>query len=112
MTAVHGTWTPGFEWVREAFAKNLAESEVGAACCVYWNGKAVVDVGGGFADRESERPWQRDTAALVFSSTKGVTAALVHRLAQSGRLELDAPVARYWPEFAANGKGAITLRDV
>ncbi len=112
MTTVHGAWTDGFEWVREAFAKNLADSEVGAACCVYWNGERVVDVWGGFADRESGRPWQRDTAALVFSSTKGVTAALVHRLAERGRLELDAPVARYWPEFAANGKHAITVRDV
>ena len=91
---------------------NLAESEVGAACCVYWNGEPVVDVWGGLADREAGRPWQRDTAALVFSSTKGVTAALVHLLAQRDQLELDAPVARYWPEFAANGKQSITLRHV
>jgi CubicO group peptidase (beta-lactamase class C family) len=112
MKTVHGSWAPGFAWVREAFAKNLAESEVGAACCVYWNGEPVVDVWGGLADRESERPWQRDTAAVVFSSTKGVTAALVHLLAQRGILALDAPVARYWPEFAANGKAAITLSHV
>ena len=112
MTAVHGAWAPGFEWVREAFAKNLAESEVGAACCVVWNGEPVVDVWGGLADREAGRPWQRDTAALVFSSSKGVTAALIHLLAQRDQLELDAPVARYWPEFAANGKQSITLRHV
>jgi CubicO group peptidase (beta-lactamase class C family) len=112
MKTVHGTWTPGFEWVREAFAKNLSEGEVGAACCVYWNGVPVVDLWGGLADRDSGRPWQRDTAALVFSSTKGVTAALIHLLAQRNRLELGAPVAHYWPEFAANGKGSITVRDV
>ena len=111
-TRVHGAWTTGFEWVREAFAKNLAESEVGAACCVYENGACVVDVWGGLADRDAERPWQRDTAALVFSSSKGVTAALVHLLAQRDQIELDAPVARYWPEFAANGKQSITVRDV
>jgi CubicO group peptidase (beta-lactamase class C family) len=112
MKSVHGAWAPGFEWVREAFAKNLAESEVGAACCVYLNGEPVVDVWGGLADSEAERPWQRDTAVLVFSTTKGVTAALVHLLAQRGQLDLGAPVARYWPEFAANGKERITVRDV
>ena len=112
MKTVHGAWAPGFEGVREAFARNLAESEVGAACCVYWNGEPVIDVWGGLADREAGRPWQRDTAALVFSSSKGVTAALVHLLAQRDQLDLDAPVARYWPEFAANGKQSITLRHV
>jgi CubicO group peptidase (beta-lactamase class C family) len=112
MKTVHGAWAPGFEGVREAFAKNLAEGEVGAACCVYWNGEPVVDVWGGLADRDAGRPWQRDTAALVFSSTKGVTAALIHLLAQRDQIELDAPVARYWPEFAANGKQSITVRHV
>jgi CubicO group peptidase (beta-lactamase class C family) len=113
MTTVHGTCSGGFEAVREAFAVNLAQGgEAGAACCVYWNGAPVVDLWGGLADRASGRPWQRDTAALVFSTTKGVTAALVHRLAQRGVLALDAPVARYWPEFAANGKSTITLEHV
>jgi len=112
MKTVHGAWAPGFAWVREAFAKNLTEAEVGAACCVYLDGEPVVDVWGGLADREAGRPWQRDTAALVFSSTKGVTAALVHLLVERGQLALDAPVARYWPEFAANGKQQITLRHV
>jgi CubicO group peptidase (beta-lactamase class C family) len=112
MKAVHGAWAPGFEGVSAAFVRNLAESEVGAACCVYWQGRSVVDIWGGLADRDAGREWQRDTAALVFSSTKGVTAALVHRLAQDGQLELDAPVARYWPEFGVNGKQAITVRHV
>ena len=112
MKIVHGSWARGFEWVREAFAKNLAESEVGAACCVYAEGERVVDVWGGLADRDANRPWQRDTAALVFSSSKGVTAGLVHLLVQRDQIELDAPVARYWPEFAANGKQSITVRHV
>ena len=112
MKVVHGSWSPGFEWVRESFAKGLAEDEVGAACAVYQHGRLVVDLWGGFADREAERPWERDTAALVFSSTKGVTAALVHRLAERGALDLEAPVARYWPEFAARDKERITVRDV
>src|SRR2546425_10066166 len=71
MKTVHGAWATGFEGVSEAFVRNLAESEVGAACCVYWNGEPVVDVWGGLADREGSRPWQRDTAALVFSSDQG-----------------------------------------
>ncbi|TMA33429.1 MAG: beta-lactamase family protein [Deltaproteobacteria bacterium] len=112
MKTVHGAWAPGFEGVSAAFARNFAEGEVGAACCVYWNGEPVVDVWGGLADRDAGRPWQRDTAALVFSSTKGVTAALIHLLAQRDQIELDAPVARYWPEFAANGKQSITVRHV
>ncbi len=112
MKAVHGAWAPGFEGVSAAFARNFAEGEVGAACCVYWNGEPVVDVWGGLADRDAGRPWQRDTAALVFSSTKGVTAALIHLLAQRDQIELDAPVARYWPEFAANSKQSITVRHV
>ncbi len=112
MVEVHGAWAPGFDWVREAFARNLAEEEVGAACCVVHRGRVVVDVWGGWADREAGRPWERDTAALVFSSTKGVSALLVHRLVERGALALDEPVARHWPEFAANGKEKVTLRDV
>src|SRR3989442_6083576 len=112
MKTVHGAWARGFEGVSEAFIRNFAEGEVGAACCVYWNGEPVVDVWGGLADREAGRAWQRDTAAVVFSSTKGVTAALVHLFAQRGQLALDEPLARYLPEFAANGKAAITLRQV
>jgi len=112
MPEIHGHCAAGFESVREAFAKNFADGEVGAACCVHRGGEVVVDLWGGLADRESGRPWQRDTPVLVFSSTKGLTAIVVHRLLERGELELDAPVARHWPEFAARGKGGITLRDV
>jgi CubicO group peptidase (beta-lactamase class C family) len=64
------------------------------------------------ADREAGRVWDEDTTTLVFSSTKGVTAVCVHQLVEQGRLDLDAPVADYWPEFAANGKGHIPVRWV
>ena len=108
---IHGTVAPGFEPVRDAFARNFAEhGEVGAACCVYLRGEPVVDIHGGLADAATGRPWQADTLQLVFSATKGVTAACVLMLVERGVLELDAPVARYWPEFAANGKSAIPVR--
>jgi CubicO group peptidase (beta-lactamase class C family) len=113
VSEIQGTVAPGFEPVRDAFARNFSEhGEVGAACCVYRHGEPVVDLWGGLADRDTARPWQRDTLAIVFSTTKGITAACVHRLAEQGRLDLDAPVARYWPEFAANGKSRITIADV
>jgi CubicO group peptidase (beta-lactamase class C family) len=108
---VHGRVEPGFERVREAFARNFTRhGDVGAACCVYVRGRAVIDVWGGLADPGTHRPWGRDTPAIVFSTTKGVTAIAVNLLLQRGVLDPDAPVARYWPEFAANGKDAIPLR--
>lgn len=108
---IHGTVAPGFEPVREAFARNFTEhGEVGAACCVYLGDKPVVDIHGGLADAATGRPWQADTLQLVFSATKGATAACVLMLVERGAIDLDAPVARYWPEFAANGKSAIPVR--
>ena len=107
---IHGETASGFARVREAFAANFARhGEVGAACCVYHRGRPVVDLWAGLADRERGRPWTRDTAPLVFSSTKGLTAACVLRLVERGVLDLAAPVAAYWPEFAAAGKGHIPL---
>ncbi|HEX5068467.1 MAG TPA: serine hydrolase domain-containing protein [Myxococcota bacterium] len=110
---IQGRVEPGFEAVREAFAHNFeAHSEVGAAVCIYRGGAPVVDLWGGRADPESGRPWQRDTLAIVFSTTKGITAACIARLAERGELDVEAPVARYWPEFAANGKADIRVCDV
>ncbi|MFG1793553.1 serine hydrolase domain-containing protein [Nocardia sp. NPDC049149] len=108
---IDGTVAPGFEAVREAFAANFAEhGEVGAAVCVYRDGRPVVDLWGGIADPETGRAWERDTIQLVYSATKGVTTTLAHLLVQRGLLDLDAPVAQYWPEFAAAGKDAIPVR--
>jgi len=110
---LHGTVDPGFEAVADAFAANFAEhGDVGAAVCVYHRGRPVVDLWGGLADRDAGRPWERDTLQLVFSTTKGIAATCVHLLAERGELDLESPVARYWPEFAAQGKSEIPLRWV
>lgn len=111
MTEVHGEVQPGFEGVREAFARNFEQgSEAGAAFSLYRRGEKVVDLWGGLADAETGRPWQQDTLQLVFSTTKGATAVCAHLLAQRGELDFDEPVATYWPEFAANGKEHIPVR--
>jgi CubicO group peptidase (beta-lactamase class C family) len=111
MTEVGGVVAPGFEPVREAFEANFAEQgEVGAAVCVYRDGRKVVDLWGGIADPETGRPWREDTLQLVYSATKAITATCAHLLAQRGELDLDAPVAEYWPEFAAEGKAGIPVR--
>lgn len=108
---VEGTVATGYQVVREAFAANFTEhGEVGGAVCVYRDGQPVVDLWGGSADPGTGRPWQRDTLQLVYSATKGVVATIAHLLAQRGELDLDAPVARYWPQFAAAGKARIPVR--
>lgn len=97
--------TPGFEAVGEAFDANFTmRGDVAAQVCVYVDGQPVVDLSRGY-ERE-------DAIQLVFSTTKGVTAILVAMLADEGVLDLASPIANVWPEFAANGKGAITLRHV
>jgi CubicO group peptidase (beta-lactamase class C family) len=112
-TPIHGTVAHGFQGVADAFEANFAEhGDIGAAVCVFHRGQAVVDLWGGWADREQGREWQHDTLQLVFSTTKGVAAACVHQLAERGVLDLDAPVATWWPEFAQQGKGDIPLRWV
>ena len=109
-----GGWVEAsFEPVIDAFAANFDErGEVGAAVCVYVDGEPVVDLWGGLADATTGRPWTADTVVLVYSSTKGVTAVCANRLIEQGRLDPDATVATYWPEFAAGGKDAITVAQV
>jgi len=110
---VHGSVAAGFEPVADAFARNFVDhGEVGAACAVRVGGDEVVDLWAGIADPASGRPYEADTLQLVFSSTKGIVSIATHLLAQQGRLDLDAPVATYWPEFAANGKAKITVRHL
>ena len=111
MSEVEGLVESGWEPVADAFRANFkAGRDLGAACCVYVDGRAVVDLWGGLADRAKNRPWERDTVALVASTTKGATAMCAHLLVQRGQLDLDAPVTRYWPEFGAAGKGTIPVR--
>lgn len=107
-------WTAsGFERVRDVFEENFAAGkEVGAAFTAYHRGAPVVDLWGGVADPQTGRAWERDTIVLVYSTTKGITAICANRLAEEGRLDFDAPVARYWPEFAQNGKDAILVRHL
>ena len=108
---VHGTCDPTFEAVRDAFERNLEErGEVGASVCVTVEGDTVVDLWGGLADPATGRAWERDTIGLVWSCTKGAAALCVHMLVNRGLVRLDAPVAEYWPEFAKNGKGDVTVR--
>ena len=108
-----GACDPRFARVREAFEANLARGlDVGAACCVHLHGRCVVDLWGGIADPGTGRAWEEDTAVLVFSATKGATAIALGMLAERGRLDLDGRVADAWPEFAANGKQDVTVRQV
>jgi CubicO group peptidase (beta-lactamase class C family) len=111
MTEIHGFVEPGFEAVREAFAANFADgAEVGAAVGAYRDGRCVVDLWGGTADPQTSRPWDRDTAQIIYSTTKAATSACLLLLVQRGEVELDAPVADYWPEFAAAGKERLPVR--
>ncbi|MEZ4333194.1 MAG: serine hydrolase domain-containing protein [Myxococcota bacterium] len=111
MTTVHGTCDPRFETVRRIFAERIAsKQEVGAAIAFTLDGELVVDLWGGHADRQRTRPWERDTIVNTYSTTKGMTTICAHRLVEQGRLDLDAPVARYWPEFAQAGKQDIPVR--
>ena len=108
---VQGHCDPKFRAVKEAFAGNFAvHGEVGAALAVMVDGRMVVDLWGGHADAARTRPWQEDTIVNVYSTTKGMTAICAHRLADQGLLDLDAPVARYWPEFAQAGKETLPVR--
>lgn len=112
-TKTEGWVAPGWEPVRKAFERNVETGrEVGAAFSAYHRGEKVVDLWGGTADQESGRPWTEDTLVLVFSTTKGITAMCANRLADEGRLDVEAPVSEYWPEFSKAGKEKITVADL
>src|SRR5213593_4944309 len=111
--AVQGRCAARFAAVREAFAANFAAGrEVGASFAATVEGEPVVDLWGGHADAARTRPWERDTIVNVFSTTKAMTALCAHLLVDRGRLDVDAPVARYWPEFAQAGKERLPVRYV
>jgi len=107
---IDGHCDPRFSVVREVFEKKVAESEVGASIAFVLDGELVVDLWGGYTDKAKTEPWGRDTIANTYSTTKGMTALVAHRLVEQGRIDLDAPVAGYWPEFAAAGKQDIPVR--
>lgn len=114
MSAVHlveGFAVAGFEPVRDAFAANFADQgEVGAACCAIVNGRVVADLAAGHIDPSGSRPYTPDTLQCVFSTTKGAVSICAHILAERGRLDFDAPVAEYWPEFGAANKDRVSVR--
>src|SRR4051812_2148535 len=108
MAEIRGTVEPGFEEVRDVFARNFDEhGDVGAAFTLYVDGRPVVDLTGGVTTSGTD--YDDDTLQLVFSSTKGATAICANLLAQRGLLDVDAPVVEYWPEFAAAGKGEVPV---
>jgi CubicO group peptidase (beta-lactamase class C family) len=110
---VEGHVSPGFESVRDAFAENFTRrGELGGACCAYLHGEKVVDLWGGVRCKRTGEPWAADTMVLVNSATKGL-AAMTMALAHSrGWFDYEAPVCAYWPEFAQQGKAAITVRQL
>ncbi|WP_326559331.1 serine hydrolase domain-containing protein [Micromonospora sp. NBC_01796] len=109
--SIRGDADEGFGRVVDIFRDNFSSrDEVGAAVALYVRGRKVVDLYGGLADPRSGRPWEADTPAVVFSCTKGILAICAYLLVQQGRLDLDAPVTRYWPEFGQHGKAAIPVR--
>jgi CubicO group peptidase (beta-lactamase class C family) len=109
-TPIHGIARPGYEGVATAFAANfVAPGEAGAALAVMVDGVMVVDLWGGRRDANRALPWESDTLANVWSTTKGVTALCFAMIADRGLIDYDRPVADYWPEFAVHGKGEITV---
>jgi CubicO group peptidase (beta-lactamase class C family) len=109
---IQGFVDRGYGAVMDAFVANFVERrDLGAGCTVYVDGRPVVDLWGGLADDRTARPWDHDTAAVIFSCSKGLMAICAYLLAQQGRLDLNAPIVRYWPEFAAADKSSITVRQ-
>lgn len=113
MVQIQGYFDLKFEALRDAFAALFDEpQERGMALCVQVGGETVVDLWAGVADKEGQQAWHSDTILNLFSCTKTFAAVTALQLVGEGKLELDAPVARYWPEFAAAGKDKITLRHL
>ncbi len=113
MTTIEGQVDDGFGAVADAFRTNFDErGELGAGFCLYVDGRCRVDLWGGVADTASGRPWTDDTLQLVFSTTKGIAATAIAMAVQAGKLAYDDKVADHWPEFAAAGKGELTVGEV
>ncbi len=110
---VFGAADPNFSCVVRGFSSMFPGRRFGGgALAVYLDGQPVVDIWTGWSDRDGRVPWTSDTAPMVFSATKGMASTVIHRLVDRGLIDYEAPVADYWPEFAANGKSALTVREV
>jgi CubicO group peptidase (beta-lactamase class C family) len=113
VTEIHGQVDDGYGKIADAFSANFEElNELGAAFCLHIGDDKVDDIWAGEARREPGNPWQEDTLELVFSTTKGAAAICVARLVEAGALRYDDTVASHWPEFARNGKEAITVSQM
>jgi CubicO group peptidase (beta-lactamase class C family) len=110
---IQGLVAPGFEEVRAEFERNFTKrGEIGAAVAAYWRGEKVVDLWGGRRTPDGDAPWNEDTMVIVMSMTKGLSAMTLALANARGWLDYEAPVARYWPEFAQQGKAAVTVRQL
>ena len=110
---IHGSVAPGFEGVEAQFRENFERrGELGAASAIYYQGKKVVDLWGGYRDRKQRAPWDEDTLILVFSATKGLASMTLAVAHSRGWIDYDEKVSTYWPEFAAEGKAEITVRQL
>ena len=113
MADIQGTWDPRFDGVATTLSASLdAGTDVGASVAVLLGGEPVVDIWGGTVDEAGSAPWQKDTITNVWSTTKTMTFLCALMLADRGELDFYAPVARYWPEFAAGGKEAVEVRHL
>lgn len=111
--AVEAPFTdPRFRPLVQGFRALFTKRRGGGALAVYQHGRPVVDVWAGYADIATGRPWTAETTAMSFFTSKGVASTLVHRLIQRGVLDVAEPIATWWPEFAANDKGATPIADV
>ena len=109
---VCGKVAPGFEKVREVFEENWKEIEVGASYSVVYRGETVVDIWGGWQDRDLKRPWEENTLVNVYSTTKGMGSLVMAMLVDQGQLDYHAKVVDYWPEFGAAGKDRVTVAQL
>jgi CubicO group peptidase (beta-lactamase class C family) len=112
MAEVHGSCDDRFGAVPEVLERNLGGDELGASVAVDLDGERVVDIWGGYRDEARTTPWTEDTLVNVWSTTKTVTSLAALTLVERGQLDVYAPVAEYWPEFAANGKEAVEVRHL
>src|SRR6201985_3873615 len=107
---IEGTCDPKFQAAADIFQRNFdTGADLGASFCATVEGEVVCDLWGGFADETRTKPWEKDTIVNVYSTTKTMTALTALMLADRGLIDFDAPVAKYWPEFAANGKADVKV---
>ena len=113
MTEINGNCDSKFNKVKEVFAHHFDSGlEIGASVAVFLDGKPVVDLWAGHADSGKTVPWEQDTIVMVWSTTKGMAALSAHKLIDQGKLDLDAPVSQYWPEFAQEDKGSVPVNQL